>query len=37
MPGWVKAALAIGGTIAGVAIFRAVIGPDEDLAPFSGQ
>ena len=35
--GWVKALIVIGGTGAGVAIFRAVIGADEDLAPFSGQ
>ena len=35
--GWVKALIIIGGTGAGVAIFRAVIGADEDLAPFSGQ
>lgn len=37
MRGWVKAAIVIGSTIAGVAIFRAVIGPDEDLAPLPGQ
>jgi hypothetical protein len=35
--GWVKALIIIGGTGAGVAIFRAVIGADEDLAPFTGQ
>ena len=37
MRGWVKAAIVVGSTIAGVAIFRAVIGPDEDLAPLPGQ
>lgn len=37
IPGWAKAALAIGGTVAGVAIFRAIIGPDQDLAPFPGR
>ena len=37
MRGWVKAAIVVGSTIAGVALFRAVIGPDEDLAPLPGQ
>lgn len=37
MRGWMKAAIVVGSTVAGVAIFRAVIGPDQDLAPLPGQ
>ena len=37
MAGWVKALIVIGTTVAGIAVFRAIDGGDEDLAPFPGQ
>ncbi len=35
--GWVKAFIVVGATVGGVALFRVIDGPDEDLAPFSAR